>query len=77
MGEALRFRFTLPDGSVVVGPVRGSGGMLQGGSDRAELHALQRVQAMPAALVYPDYGPNGDGPEVALSLAGATVEVVA
>jgi len=78
----VRVRATLADGRVVVGPVRGSGGML--GADAAErLARMQRRADLGRPLrghgmtvaMYPEHGPHGDGPAVVVPVLGTRFEV--
>jgi hypothetical protein len=81
-----RYRVTQRDGRVVVGAVRGVGGMLAGSdsyerlcaaSVRASIGKPMRsiTEAAPGfCLMYPDYSRHADGDVVEVDLRHATVE---
>lgn len=85
--NAARFEITLADGRVVVGPVHGAGGVLNGdaGNLRRIEVAIERAtrgdtrrrslyEPRPGhARVYPDYCAASNGDPVDVNLAGARV----
>lgn len=81
------FRVTTPDGTTLVGPIRGSGGMLPADSAGLEVLARESRRAKAGKLlliyepkpgciaVFPDAGRESEGAEVAVPLAGARIEI--
>jgi hypothetical protein len=79
-----RFSFTLPDGSTVVGPVRGAGGFV---SSELRMLAAERCARIgrPTGIyeprpgfvaVYPDFSARDDGAPVFVKLASASWRLV-